>query len=148
MSGDTLAKLVGYKHQSSIGNLENRVNGTGGNKISQIADALGVPIKWLMTGPDGTQVPTQEISNVQTFNTGQFAASKSFNVSSERAVAGVQQPPTEYELHITATQLLTQLDRQGKQEAVDFLSYLVAKKGQTDTAISWQSHSVSRHKSA
>ncbi len=56
-SGETLAKKVGYKNQSAIGNLENRKDGTGGNKIEQIASALNVSVDWLFNGPDQDNVP-------------------------------------------------------------------------------------------
>ena len=52
-----LAVRCGYKTQSGISNLENRVGGSGGNKIHVIAEALNVPIKWLMSGPDSDKVP-------------------------------------------------------------------------------------------
>lgn len=57
LSGQALAKIVGYRHQSAIGNLEARASGQGGNKIGAIADALGVPLEWLMRGPDADSVP-------------------------------------------------------------------------------------------
>jgi transcriptional regulator with XRE-family HTH domain len=57
MSGEQLAKRVGYKRQSGIANLENRAGGTGGNKLGAIADALGVPVDWLLRGPDGPNIP-------------------------------------------------------------------------------------------
>lgn len=57
MSGETLAHRVGYKNQSAISNLENRAGGTGGNRIGQIADALNVPVDWLLRGPDSDEVP-------------------------------------------------------------------------------------------
>lgn len=57
MSGEALAKKVGYKNQSAIGNLENRVGGTGGSKLGSIADALNVPLEWLMRGPDTENIP-------------------------------------------------------------------------------------------
>jgi transcriptional regulator with XRE-family HTH domain len=57
MTGEELAKKVGYKNQSAIANLENRATGTGGNKISAIADALGVSVEWLLRGPDDPNVP-------------------------------------------------------------------------------------------
>ena len=56
-SGETLAKLAGYSNQSSIGNLENRATGQGGNRIGAIAAALGVSVDWLLHGPDSDQVP-------------------------------------------------------------------------------------------
>ena len=52
-----LAGRCGYKTQSGISNLENRVGGSGGNKIHVIAEALNVPLKWLMSGPDSDKVP-------------------------------------------------------------------------------------------
>ncbi len=57
LSGQALAELVGYRHQSAIGNLEARASGQGGNKIGAIADALGVPLEWLMRGPDANEIP-------------------------------------------------------------------------------------------
>ena len=45
MSQHDLALRVGYKNQSSIGNLENRAGGTGGSRISVIADA-SAPWLW------------------------------------------------------------------------------------------------------
>lgn len=57
LSGQALAERVGYSHQSAIGNLEARASGQGGNKIGAIADALDVPLEWLMRGPDGDKVP-------------------------------------------------------------------------------------------
>jgi len=52
-----LAKRVGYRTQSGIGNLESRAGGSGGNKIGAIAKALNVPLEWLMNGPDSDAVP-------------------------------------------------------------------------------------------
>lgn len=57
MSGEALARRVGYKNQSAISNLENRAGGTGGNKIGAIAEALRVPLSWLMYGPDEDNIP-------------------------------------------------------------------------------------------
>lgn len=56
-SQDELARMVGYKNQSAIGNLENRKDGTGGNRIEKIAAALNVSVDWLFKGPDSDQVP-------------------------------------------------------------------------------------------
>jgi len=56
-SGEHLARLAGYANQSSIGNLENRATGQGGNRIGAIATALDVPIDWLLRGPDSDLVP-------------------------------------------------------------------------------------------
>lgn len=57
MSGEELALRVGYAHQSGIANLEGRPTGRGGNRLAKIADALGVPIAWLLDGPDSDTVP-------------------------------------------------------------------------------------------
>lgn len=54
-----LAMRVGYAHQSGISNLENRATGSGGNKIAAIAEALGVPVDWLLNGPDDATVPSR-----------------------------------------------------------------------------------------
>lgn len=56
-SGLYLANKVGYKTQSGISNLEQRATGSGGNKITKIAQALNVPLDWLMNGPDADKVP-------------------------------------------------------------------------------------------
>mgnify|MGYP000748237041 CR=1 FL=1 len=56
-SAFTLAKKVGYKTQSGIANLENKATGSGGNKIGDIAKALGVSVDWLLNGPDSENVP-------------------------------------------------------------------------------------------
>jgi transcriptional regulator with XRE-family HTH domain len=57
ISGLALAQKVGFKTQSAISNLENRASGTGGGKIALIADALNVPVEWLLRGPDSESVP-------------------------------------------------------------------------------------------
>lgn len=61
LSAEALAQLVGYKNQSGISNLENRATGTGGTKLPAIADALQVPVGWLLSGPDGPEVPRATI---------------------------------------------------------------------------------------
>lgn len=52
LSGEQLARLVGYKTQSGISNLENRATGHGGGMLPKIAEALDVSIEWLLQGPD------------------------------------------------------------------------------------------------
>ena len=52
-----LAEKVGYKTQSGISNLENRISGSGGHKLRDIANTLGVSVEWLLNGPDGPTVP-------------------------------------------------------------------------------------------
>jgi transcriptional regulator with XRE-family HTH domain len=58
MSGEELAQKAGYKHQSGISNLENRATGRGGFGIQKIAEALDVPIEWLINGPDVIDIRT------------------------------------------------------------------------------------------
>lgn len=49
LSQGQLAKLVGYKRQSSIGNIETGLQ-AGSTKIAQLAEALNVSATWLETG--------------------------------------------------------------------------------------------------
>lgn len=64
LSGEELARRVGYKHQSAIGNLEARATGTGGNRIVDIARVLDCSVHWLLNGPD-----TADMASVPTFAT-------------------------------------------------------------------------------
>lgn len=57
LSGKKLAELAGYRHQSAIGNLENRSSGVGGYKITKLAEVLEVSVAWLLNGPDCENVP-------------------------------------------------------------------------------------------
>lgn len=61
-TGEQLAKLVGYTHQSAIANLENRATGRGGFKLPQIAQALGFPLDWFLNGPDVDDLATLDKS--------------------------------------------------------------------------------------
>lgn len=63
MTQGELARRVGFNHQSAIGNLETRNSTRGGFKIMQIAEALEVPVEWLMSGPDGPSVPYSQPRN-------------------------------------------------------------------------------------
>jgi transcriptional regulator with XRE-family HTH domain len=63
MSGEELAHAAGYKHQSGISNIENRATSRGGMGIQKIAQALDVPIEWLINGPD-----TEDMSEVGRFS--------------------------------------------------------------------------------
>ena len=56
LSGVGLAKLVGYKTQSGVSNLENRASGRGGFMLPKIAQVLDVSIDWLLDGPDTADV--------------------------------------------------------------------------------------------
>jgi len=57
MTAEALAKAVGYRWQSSIGNIESRMGGQGAKKLPDIARVLGVPLQWLIEGPDSLNVP-------------------------------------------------------------------------------------------
>ena len=57
MSGEDLARAVGYSHQSAISNLEARATGTGGRSLGRIASVLGVQEAWLRYGPDSEVTP-------------------------------------------------------------------------------------------
>ncbi len=64
LSGEELAKKVGYKTQSGISNLENRGSGHGGEKLPKIAEALNFSVEWFLNGPD-----TDNMNSVKPFNT-------------------------------------------------------------------------------
>lgn len=57
ITGEALALAVGYKNQSAISAIESRTTGQGGHHIDRIAQALRVPLEWLLEGPDGPDVP-------------------------------------------------------------------------------------------
>lgn len=69
LTGQQLATLAGYKHQSAIGNLENRATGTGGNKLVDVARALDFSVQWLLSGPD-----TDDMRTVAPFSTHKIEA--------------------------------------------------------------------------
>lgn len=52
LSGEALAKEVGYSTQSGISNLENRAVGRGGFNLPKIAKALDFSLEWFLNGPD------------------------------------------------------------------------------------------------
>lgn len=64
MSQAQLAKAVGYKHQSSIGNLEAAMSGLPrADKIGKIASVLGVRADWLMYGRGERTPPPGGVSD-------------------------------------------------------------------------------------
>jgi|GEM_PF-4172791 len=83
MSGEELAHAAGYKHQSGISNIENRASSRGGMGIQKIAQALDVPIEWLINGPD-----TEDMRTV-----GPFSAQPKTPI---RAVRVVKEPVINY----------------------------------------------------
>lgn len=115
LSGEGLAKRVGYKNQSAIGNLENRAGGTGGNKLAVIADALHVPVEWLLCGPDADNVPFLP-SQVPPGEPQQPDADKS-----AQEVKSIYQIGQKVDnLATELLELFSQLDNDGKAE---FMSY-------------------------
>lgn len=62
LSGEALAKEVGYSTQSGISNLENRTSGRGGFNLPKIAQVLDFSIEWFLNGPD-----VQDMSMVPPF---------------------------------------------------------------------------------
>lgn len=120
MSGDTLAKLAGYKNQSAIGNLENRPGANGGNKIGAIANALGVTIDWLLNGPDGDTVPLI------------VAPSASYRQNPPKAQIA-SEDLAQYQAE-EFMQLFAQLDGPGKKEALSFMTFLVSRQDKSQAA--------------
>lgn len=117
MSGEELARLVGYSHQSSIGNLENRAGGTGGGRIGQIADALCVPVDWLLRGPDGDNVPFVNATEHKEYE------SKAPQTCEERPGAYVSLHPVEKE----ALELLSQMTPEGREQCLGYLRYMASQ---------------------
>lgn len=138
MSGEALAKKVGYKHQSAIGNLENRPGGTGGNKISEIAETLEVPLEWLLRGPDGDKVPTTPAKNLFTDN------SQREHHISEAETEG----PFDQYLVRDATQLMNRLSVKGKRQAMSYIQFLHAQEPAATQSVSGENHPLPRDKAA
>lgn len=109
MSQADLAARAGFKTQSAIGNLENRATGRGGFNLPKIASVLGVPLEWLLEGPD---VP----------NTVPFLESSEKNLPS-----APQAPARTGADHDRAIELLQRLPSKAMKEAIVFLEYLAAK---------------------
>jgi transcriptional regulator with XRE-family HTH domain len=113
LSQEELAHAVGYAKQSAIGNLENRATGNGGNKITQIARALRVPVQWLLSGPDGPDVP---------YSTPLLAG----DLPTSIAKTAHQAPPA-YEADASLTEAMTlfrQLNTAHRMEAIEFMQEL------------------------
>lgn len=113
MSGEELAHLVGYTHQSAIANLENRATGTGGRKISEIAKTLKVPLEWLVNGPDADEVP--DAPPTSTYQQHESALTPHT----------VQEAnPLSDALMAEGLRLLSNLSIDGKRQAVTYLRFL------------------------
>lgn len=138
MSGEALAKQVGYKHQSAIGNLENRPGGTGGNKISEIAEVLQVPLEWLLRGPDGDTVPTVPQKTPWS------------KPSQQQYYTRESDQPGPYDQFIArdAMQLLNRLSDAGKRQAIVYLNFLLSQEATASQSVSREDNSLSDNKAA
>lgn len=110
LSGDALARLVGYKTQSGIANLENRATGHGGYKLTLIAQRLNVSLTWLLNGPD-----TDNMTTVPGFN--------------EQAPAIAREPLAQYssmgsDIRAEAHRLLDNMDERGILAVISTLRLL------------------------
>lgn len=111
LSQAALADMVGFAHQSAIGNLESRATGQGGRRITNIADALELPVEWLLKGPDcaNAQIPWKAPPGVA-------------------AAPRAQEPGDAYgaenEIVREAVELLGRMSNAGQQEALRYLRYL------------------------
>ena len=113
LSQEALATRVGFAHQSAIGNLETRATGTGGRRITDIADALDVPVEWLLSGPDC------------------YSAAIPWKVPPGHSEPGapltVEEPRARYETNTLvqeALDLLSSMSTAGQNEAIRYLRYL------------------------
>ena len=117
MSGEALAKAAGYKQQSAIGNLENRAGGSGGSRIGKIADALNVPVDWLLRGPDTGSVPYVKRGPIPSGHT------------NSKLYAGEASPPNYpidpilREAHL----LLSQMSPAGREQAIVYLRFMATQ---------------------
>jgi transcriptional regulator with XRE-family HTH domain len=127
LSGEQLAHAVGYSKQSAISNLENRATGTGGTKIAQIATALRVPVQWLLTGPDGPDVPysspASELPSAETM----------FDLASNRSAS--ESSPNAYSPDGSLTEAMALFPSLTTAERIKVISYMnfLASEGARET---------------
>ncbi len=136
MSGEALARKVGYKHQSAIGNLENRPGGTGGNKISEIAEVLEVPLEWLLRGPDGEDVP--ELPQKTPWSDAQQRRFAGRGGEGDQSVEAITRE---------AMELFGKLSLNGKHQAMVYLRFLASQEPPATQSVSGEDHPLS-HKAA
>lgn len=109
LSGEALAKEVGYSTQSGISNLENRTHGRGGFNLPKIARALNFSVEWFLNGPD-----VQDMNSVPPFNS---------RAEGHRA----QEPQGEYlTTREHAHRLLDDLSEMGIDKAITMLEMIAA----------------------
>lgn len=113
LSQAALAEVAGFSHQSAIGNLETRATGRGGRRITDIADALGVPVEWLLRGPDcdNADIPWKVPPGHS-------------EPGGERHVAEPTQPYGTNPIVQEALELLKTMSIAGQNEAIHYLRYL------------------------
>lgn len=137
ISGDELARSVGYTHQSAIANLENRNIGTGGRKISEIAKALNVPLEWIINGPDSEDVPDALPL---------FTHQESEGRPSQHVVE--EADPKSDALMAEGMRLLSNLTFEGKRQAVIYLRFLHASGTLNPHDAPWKDNPLSKSKAA
>lgn len=139
ISGLELARRVGYKKQSAISNLENRAGGTGGRRVGKIADELGVPVDWILRGPDGEKVPFLKayIKNKldEPFVTGSVR---------EPEQAAYWPDPILREAH----ELLEKMSPAGRLEAITYLRFLAMQHTSQRHSPGGESDSIPNQKAA
>lgn len=114
-SAHALALKVGYKTQSGISNLENRPTGSGGNKVGEIAKALGVPLDWLINGPDTETVPFIHLT----------APPQAAPIARENVLIYQPQSNREEALKAELLELFSKLDVQGKVDLITSVRFFV-----------------------
>lgn len=116
LSGEELAKKVGYKTQSGISNLENRGSGHGGEKLTKIAEALNYSVEWFLNGPD-----TDDMHAVKPFNSFK-PANAPIPISADEKRGADWGTPTG-----RAKALLSKISDEGLTRAVEYLEMLSEK---------------------
>jgi transcriptional regulator with XRE-family HTH domain len=114
-SGAELAKRAGYKTQSGISNLENRSTGSGGHKVAHIAKVLGVPLEWIISGPDSENVPLYALND-----------EPKVAIKAESPVGVYKVTPAEDPRTVRLLTLWGQLDDNGKADLLERIEFFAA----------------------
>jgi len=125
MSGEELAAKVGYKTQSGIANLENRVGSSGGHKLTKIAEALNFSVGWFLSGPD-----VSDMSQVPAFDaTGGVKCQpiQSYVIKDTAKVISTAQLIEPFDLQTRAISAIKKLNEDGLIKAIDYLEMLAEK---------------------
>lgn len=140
MSGEALAQAAGYKQQSAIGNLENRAGGSGGSRIGLIADALNVPVEWLLRGPDTGAVPFFTRGVIQS----NLGPGSSLMKARETARPDTSSDPILTEAHA----LISRMSPAGREQAISYLRYLATQHVAQDSPEGGERDSIPRQEAA